>query len=184
MKKLLFFILLITVTNVLNAQEDDFEIRKGYVGLGVGPTFLTKSYSNVGTGIQANINFGYLLSDYIGITASFLSTTFELSNYSDRSVGLTGFMVGPLFSTYLNNSPKFELDLRPTVGYVKGSVSIGSLSGNTKEGSFAAGAGGSFRWNLWRLFSLSANIDYYYGKIDDLNLSSVGITIGASYRIK
>ncbi|MDH6357970.1 outer membrane beta-barrel protein [Parabacteroides sp. PF5-9] len=187
MKKLFFLFVLPLLVNVLYAQEQsqpELEpLRRGYIGIGVGPAFLTKSYDNASSGIQANLNFGYLISESVGINASVLGTSFDLSNYTDQSIGLSGFLVGPLFSTAYA-ADKFQFDLRPTVGYVKGSVSVGNKSGTTKEGSFAAGAGASVRWNTWRLFSLSANLDYYYGKINDVDLSSIGVTIGVSYRLK
>lgn len=155
--------------------------RKAYVGIGIGGAIMTESYDNVDGGIQVNINFGYLFSKNIGIAASFLSTSFDLSNYSDTSIGLTGLMAGPLFST-ATDTQMFEFDLRPMIGFASGSVTIGKTSGTTDETAFAFGVGGSARWNCSSRISISGNVDYYHAKINGVDLSSVGITAGVNFR--
>jgi len=155
--------------------------RKGYVGLGIGGAFLTEDYSNVSGGIQVNVNFGYLFTKNVGINASFLSTSFDLSNYEDSSIGLIGFLTGPLFSTATSNQA-VEFDLRPTIGFASGSVSVGNKSGTTDETAFAFGVGGSVRWNCGKRVSVSGNVDYYNAEVSDVDLSSFGITAGVNFR--
>ena len=182
MKKLLLLIVFAAFTTIATAQ--DYEVRKGYIGLGLGPAWLTEDYTNADSGLQVNINFGYLLSQNVGIAATYFSTDFELSNYSDRTIGLAGFMAGPLFS-FPSPSGKVEFDLKPMIGYVKATATIGSNSGTTTDkGKLGFAAGATVRWNVWPRISLSAGFDYYHGKIGGYDLSSYGLTIGAAYRIK
>jgi hypothetical protein len=157
--------------------------RRGYIGLGVGGSFLTETYDNANAGVQVNLNFGYLFSQHIGMNVSVFATSYELSNYNDKSVGLTGFLAGPLFSM-APQSGKINFDIRPTIGYAFGDVTVGSNSGSTDEGTFAAGIGGSVRWNCGRSISLSVNTDYYHGVINKADLSSLGITFGFNIRLK
>lgn len=185
----------VTANEISNQTQTQYEVitqpettatkppvrRKGYVGLGIGGAFMTESYDNVDGGFQVNINFGYLFSKNIGITSSFFDTSFDLSNYKDTSIGLTGFLVGPMFST-ATTSEKVEFDLRPMIGVAFGSVTVGSKSGTTDETVFSFGVGGSVRWNCASRISISGNVDYYRGEIDDVDLSSVGITAGVNFR--
>jgi hypothetical protein len=163
------------------AEEDEPIVRKAYIGVSAGYAVLSKKYSNIDGGMQVNINFGYLFSDNIGIALMGFLTDFKLSNQEDTSIGLTGLMVGPLF-TKASESGKFEFDLRPMIGYAGGSVTIGEQSGTTDETALALGVGGSIRWNCSSRVSLSVNADYCNGKINKVDLSSTGITLGVNYR--
>ncbi|GEM_PF-512622 len=164
-----------------NTTPKEEPIRKAYIGLGVGGAFTTKSYDNIDGGIQVNINFGYMLSKNIGIAASMFGTSFDLTNYSDASIGLSGIMAGPLFSSTFQTE-KWEFDVRPMIGFAIGTVKIGSKSETTDDNTVAFGVGTSARWNFASRFSASGNIDYYNGKIDDVDLSSMGITVGINFR--
>ncbi|MDL2256842.1 porin family protein [Bacteroidales bacterium OttesenSCG-928-I14] len=158
-------------------QEDR---RKGYVGIAIGGASLLEDYSNADSGVQFTINFGYLFSEHVGITASFFGTSYELSNYTNRSVGLGGLLAGPLFSSTFNTK-KFEFDLRPTIGFATKSISK-SGSSESAGSSFAFGAGTSVRWNCASRVSISANIDYIYGSVKKEDLSSVGFSVGVNFR--
>jgi hypothetical protein len=154
--------------------------RKGYVGIAFGPSFLTK-LDNVDAGVQVNvINFGYLFNSNVGITSSALLTSYTLS--SDVSIGITGFMVGPLFSFAATPAQKVEFDIRPTIGYATGMVDGES----TNEHGFSFGLGGTVRWNCWSRVGFSGNLDYYNMVIKEdeykTNMSSFGVTIGVNFR--
>ena len=194
MKKL--FVLLVMVamiapSSVLRAQD---VYRNGYVGLTVGPAYMTgelKGYKDYfeTLGFGFSINAGYLLWPNIGVSASIFGTSFATkASTNDNTLGLMGFLVGPLFSTATRNE-KVEFDFRPTIGFARGSATAGTQSASTKSSTIAFGAGASIRWNAWSRVSLSFNVDYYYGKPKDdssqrveMDLSSVGASVGANFR--
>ncbi|MDR2810616.1 MAG: porin family protein [Tannerellaceae bacterium] len=192
-KKLHLIIVLIALVNVSMLRSQNAPTTqttptvevfpKGYIGLSIGGASLTKDISNASGGIQANINFGYLFTEHVGIAATAFATSYKLSNYDNATVGLSGTLVGPLFST-LSGNGAIQFDFRPAIGLAQGTVTVGSVSGNTDDFVFAAGAGASVRWNCSRKISLSANFDYFSGKPDDVDLSSYGLTVGINYRLK
>jgi hypothetical protein len=165
-------------------EYDDKPVRKGYVGLGIGGASMMDNLNGAyDVGTQVNINFGYLFSKNIGIAASFFSTDFPSARVDNNAIGLQGIMVGPLLSTFAGASEKVELDLRPMIGSAQAHVTIGNKSGRTTDDAIIAlGLGVSARFNLSNYFSLSANLDYFNGEVDGINMSSVGIMIGANYR--
>ncbi len=189
MKKLFLFIVLVALfaqVRVLRAQD---ESCKGYIGLTVGPAFMTgelKDFFN--TGVEFSVNFGYLFIPHVGIQSSIFGTSFPVKENSSTTLGLTGLLVGPLFST-ATTTGKIEFDFRPAIGFASGSATMNEQSTTTKSTTLALGLGGSLRWNCWRRISLSANLDYYYGKPKDdsaqkveMDLSSFGISVGINYR--
>lgn len=157
--------------------------RRGFIGLNVGVAVpLGQALKNSSDGgAEAYFGFGYLFSEHIGMTAMLFSTSFMLNNYDDASVGLSGMLAGPLFSAG-GSTGKIEWDFKPMIGFARGNVSIGSDSGNTKEGTFVIGAGSTLRWNTGERWSISFGANYINGKINNVDLSSIGITIGANYR--
>jgi len=164
--------------------ESDY--RKGYIGFGVGAA-MPLDDDLEGSGLQFNVNAGYLFSKNVGASGSFLLTHYKIED-TELTFGLTGVMVGPLFS-FGNSSRKVEYDIRPLVGYVKGSVgaSEGGISATVKsDGTVSFGFGASVRWNFVERLSFSGNIDYYNGNVqfedEKLNFSSLGITVGLNFR--
>jgi hypothetical protein len=156
--------------------------RRGYVGIGVGAAGLLEEYSDASGGRQVNLNFGCLFSRHVGITATLFNTDFDIDDtYKKSSVGLTGILTGPLFSV-ATASRRAEFDLRPMIGFAFGSVTVGSKSTNSDETIFSYGIGGSIRWNCSSRFAISANMDYYHGEVFRLDLSSIGLTVGANFR--
>lgn len=167
--------------NAEKPQSAGITKRKAFAGIGIGGTFLLEDYSNIDAGVQVNFNFGYLFTEHVGIYTTIFGTSYSLSDYNDATIGLGGLLVGPLFSTAISEN-KFELDLRPVIGFAKGHASIGNISGSFDGTSFAFGIGGSARWNIADRFSLSLNLDYNNAEIDDLDFSSMGITVGGNFR--
>jgi hypothetical protein len=151
-------------------------LRKAYVGIGLGPSFLTSDVSSVNsTGFQFNINFGYRFGQHVGIASSILVTSYSYGSGDDSSIGVVGFMVGPLFTT-ANSAQTVEYDLRPMIGLVSGTYDIGSTSGTTDDSYLMFGLGATIRWNCAKRVSLSGNLDYYH------NLPGIGITAGVNFR--
>ena len=164
---------------------------KGYVGLNVGPAFVTGDLGGLedlfeSTGLGVSISFGYLFTPHVGIHSAIFGTQFSAKVSSSISLGLSGLLVGPLFSTATENG-KVEFDFRPTIGFAQGSLTINDQTATTKASTFAFGVGGSLRWNCWNRVSLAANLDYYNGKPKDddsieMDLSSFGFSFGVNFR--
>jgi hypothetical protein len=163
--------------------------KRGYVGIGFGPAILMEEYNDTeSTGIQFNINVGYLFSKRVGITASYLVTSYDVKGADDVTIGLRGFLVGPLF-TFEPASPKIEIDIRPMVGYIQGKLSGNNVSLKTKS-TFGAGLGASVRFNLIDYLSISANLDsVFHGDLSDnpdglsiQSYASTAITFGVNFR--
>jgi hypothetical protein len=162
--------------------------RKGYAGLGIGTAILLSEYSDVEeTGLHFNVNAGYLFGRHIGVTASFLLTSYSITDADDINIGIRGGLVGPLI-TFGPSSRIVEIDLRPTVGLVSGKMSAnnGSLKTNS---TFALGFGSSVRWNVMDFISISGNVDaVFHGPLDEdssftmESFSSAGITLGVNFR--
>ncbi|MDR0699016.1 MAG: porin family protein [Tannerella sp.] len=166
-------------------QESEFA-RKGYAGITIGGSALLEDYSNLEkNGIQFNFNFGYLFGRHIGITSSFFYTSYDLKN-QDASLGLTGFLVGPLIS-FPSASQKVSFDLRPTIGFASLHAQMDGES-ETDGSAVAVDLGGSVRWNVSSVISLSANLDYlYHSEFEEkeykyADLKSVGLTFGVNFR--
>jgi hypothetical protein len=158
------------------------DYRKGYVGVGIGGSFLLEDY-NLKNGMQFTINAGYRFGKNIGITGSFLFTSYELTQLDDASLGLIGFVAGPMFS-FPTTSKKVEFDLRPTIGYVSLQAQYGDDS-DTDDSALAIVLGGSARWNVSRVIAITGNVDYIHHfefEDFDIDLSSVGISIGVNFR--
>jgi hypothetical protein len=162
------------------------DYRKGYAGIGLGAAILLEDYDYIdGTGLQFNINFGYLFSAHVGITGSFMLTSYNANN--DVKTGLRGGLVGPLIS-FSNDARKVEYDIRPTLGIVSGKVNYKNESLSSDNMALLVGVGGSVRWNVSQLISLTGNLDtYYHGelKAEDLlfeSLSSIGVSVGVNFR--
>ena len=172
--------------NDIKAQDN----RKGYVGLSGGHAFMLKNERGLfDNGIGLGINFGYLMTNYVGINVSIFRTNFNFSfPYPPISVGLTGILAGPLFT--ITETGKVEFDFRPAAGYANGKL-LGATSNESVivwNSTLALGIGGSVRWNCCNRVSLSVNLDYYYGNpknsLERMNLSSFGVSLGVNYRIK
>jgi hypothetical protein len=158
--------------------------KKGYAGISVGGAMMLTEYADLDKiGMQFNVNCGYLFTKHIGITASFLYTSYKFTDDKDSGAGLRGGLVGPLIS-FGNSSQKLEYDIRPTVGVISGKVKKDGESVDVGKMTFGAGLGGTIRWNVSSLISLTGNLDsYFHGTFDELeSLASVGITAGINFR--
>ena len=168
--------------NSVSAQNDD--VKKGFIGISLGAAIPMGSFiaDNCNTGGQFNIDFGYLFAKNIGMHAQLFGTMFYSKYQTDNSIGLAGLQVGPLFST--SSTGVLEFDFKPSIGFARGSLFEGYSESSRSEITFSFGATASIRWNCWRNFSLSSSVMYIYGKPEGIDLSSIGIMIGANYRLR
>lgn len=171
----------------INAFAQDPEIRKGYIGVCFGAAFPVEDIDNdaISEATQTNIaNFGYLFSPHIGIAATWFRTIFVPKLDDEMSSGLGGLLIGPLFSVP-TPSCKVQFDFIPMIGFGRGTLPTHEGPWTySKSTDFAAGLKGAVRWNCGRRISVSGGLNYYYGKPENVNLSSFAIMFGVNYRIK
>ncbi|MDR1984212.1 MAG: porin family protein [Prevotellaceae bacterium] len=184
LKKSLLIIVLIGFVSV-SVHAQDSETRKGFIGISLGAALpmgeFNKKYCN--TGMQFNVDFGYLFSKNIGISAALFGTDFAAKRNTKNSVGLSGLLVGPLFSTATSNG-KIEFDFKPMAGFAQGNLYESNDDVSSSKTTFTCGGGAALRWNCWKRFALSGNVNYYYGKPETIDLSSLGIMVGVVYRLR
>lgn len=174
-------------------KQNDSDRRKGYIGLSVGVSipigdFADKSDGIAKPGLQLNlVNFGYLFSDNIGITATWFGAAnpLDAEGYDPWSYG--GLLVGPLLSFPL--SEKVEWDFRPMIGYsVTTLPDIGF--GTEQASSFAYNIGTVFRINVGSKVALLLNADYFSTKPEFIdydfkqNIGTISFGLGVAYRLK
>jgi len=164
--------------------------KKGFIGLSVGANIPVGKFADdndgaAKTGFQINIvNFGYLFSDNIGITATWFGAANPINGVgSDYLWYYEGLLVGPLFSFPV--SEKIEWDLKPMVGI--SSASITNLGLETAF-SFAFSIETGVRFNVSRLIALTLGVDYtaakYKWDVGDQSIGTFSIKGGFAFRLK
>jgi hypothetical protein len=164
--------------------------KKGFIGLELGANipvgkFADENDGAAKTGFQINlINFGYLFTDNIGITATWFGASNAIEGLdNDYLWSHGGLLVGPLFSFPV--SDKIEWDIKPMVGLSWASVT--NLNLETAK-SFAFNLGTGFRFNVSRLIALTLGIDYTTAKfkwdIGEQSMGTLAIKGGFAFRIK
>lgn len=186
MKKCLLLLaaLMLAYTSFAQDVQDEPVIRKGYIGIAFGTAFPVGDIksSAVSGGAQLTlVNFGYLISDHVGVAAKWFGTSFTSKYDNDTGIGLGGMMFGPLFSAH-DKTRKVEFDFIPMIGYGRGTL-ISDGTSSTSSSSVTFGVSGATRWNCGKRISLSLGIDYIHGVPDDVDLSSVGIVFGLNLRL-
>jgi hypothetical protein len=183
--------------NNTNNLNQEFE-RKGYIGISLGPSFPMGDFKNGAlTGLQISlINFGYLFTKNIGVTANWFGSAYDISTegvLDNATWSIGGLTFGPLISFSVNDV--FEFDIRPTVGFIYVVTPEFSANGIIYLGSDNATAfnldlGATVRFNFAKRWALLANIDYMSSKPKfatiDLyqQINTLGITAGIAYRLK
>lgn len=202
MKHLLIFSLLIILTVSVNAQE--FSSKDGFISISLGAAlpygdFADDDLNNndaglAEPGVSINlINFGYLFSKNIGITAMLQGAAFplDIDNSGNDPIWSYGtFMVGPLFTVH-NPESKAEFDFRIMLGSMSGRLDPdnGAEAAEGEGGALALGAG--LRYNISDLIAFTSNLDIISGQVDfdvngtnfDQTISSANITFGIAFRI-
>ena len=128
--------LLLTLTISLLAASGFAQERKGYIGLGLGPSFangdFAENFNNSGsgyakTGVAIDMSAGYQFSRFAGVMALFKS---QLNGYDTKSAfpGVEAetngwlsraFMAGPYASVPLGGNRKAFLEGRALMGFCK-----------------------------------------------------------------
>ncbi|MDR2285903.1 MAG: porin family protein, partial [Prevotellaceae bacterium] len=168
-------------------------LKKGYVGGGIGIASTIKNYSDIEGKVQYGINAGYLFGSNAGIAVTYMHTSYKVDiSEADVDLKTNAILAGPLFSVPFS---KLECDIRPYLGFLfaKLNASSGGTSLDFKADNtiFVYGSGITLRWNVHKLISLSLNIDaVYHGsgiKFDELGLeteklSTISMGIGLNFR--
>ena len=172
------------------ALKQNTYIRKGFIGLEIGANipvgkFADKNDGAAKTGLQINlINFGYLFTDNIGITATWFGASNPIQGSgTDYYWSQGGLLVGPLFSFPI--SEKIEWDIKPMVGL--STASITNLDLETAS-SFTFNLGSGLRFNVSKLIALTFGVDYSVSKfhwdIGDQTMGTIAIKGGFAFRLK
>ncbi len=177
-------------------SNSNSERRKGFIGLSVGASIPVRDFKSDGlakTGLQLNlINFGYLFSKNVGISATWFGAANPLDadawsyeEYDPWSYG--GIMVGPLLSFPL--SKKVEWDFRPMIGYSAATLpDLGD--GAETASSLAFNFGTIFKVNVGNKVSLLFSADYFSTKPEfedydfEQSIETISLGLGVAYRIK
>lgn len=176
--------------NTVNKKSRTNESKKGFIGLDVGANlpigkFADENDGAAKTGFQINlINFGYLFSNNIGITATWFGASNPIESLDkDYLWSHGGLLVGPLFSFPV--SDYIEWDIKPMIGLSWASVT--NLDIETAK-SFAFNIGTGFRFNVSHLIALTLGIDYTSAKfkwdIGEQSMGTLAIKGGFAFRIK
>lgn len=202
MKHLFLFCLSIILVSSVNAQE--LRTKDGFISISLGAAlpygdFADDDLNNndaglAESGVSVNlVNFGYLFSKNIGITAMLQGAAFPLDNGNagnDPIWSYGTFLVGPLF-TIRNQESKTEFDFRFMFGSMSGQLDPDN-GGEAVEGEGGALAIGSgLRYNISDLIAFTANLDIISGKPEfevngntfDQTMSSANITFGIAFRL-
>ncbi len=174
------------------AKEDKIgSIKKrGFIGLELGANVPIGKFADVNdgsakTGFQINlINFGYLFSENIGITATWFGASNPIDGLdNDYLWSHGGLLVGPLFSFHA--SEKVEWDIRPMIGLSWATVTNLDLEYTS---SFAFNIGTGFRFNVSRLIALTLGIDFTTAKfkwdIGEQSMGTIAVKGGFAFRLK
>lgn len=163
--------------------------KKGFIGLDLGANipvgkFADPSDGMAKTGFQINIiNFGYLFSDNVGITA----TSFFASNpikkvRNDYLWSQNGFSVGPLFSFPV--SEKVEWDLKPMMGFSWARITKTNLE---YVSAITYNLGTGFRFNVSRVIALTLGADYtsanFKWPVGYQSMGTIAIKGGFAFRL-
>jgi hypothetical protein len=193
MKKNLALILIVLICTISFGQTNDQNqsiTRKGFIGLGLGFNIPIGNYAKITdggakTGAQLTlINFGYLFSDRIGLTATWFGASNPIAGVSSIYMwSYGGILAGPLFSFPL--SKKIEWDIKPMIG-----ISWASILNTNLPVSYSLGLniGTGLRFNISRLIALTLDVDYkignYQWSIGHQTISTIGVKGGLVFRLK
>lgn len=152
----------ITKEKPISKKNNQLGRKKGFIGLELGANlpigkFADENDGAAKTGLQINfINFGYLFSENIGITATWFGASNPIEGFgSDYLWAQGGLLIGPLFS--IPFSEKVEWDIKPMVGLSRATITNIGLEysiakyewdlGDQSMGTLAIKGGVAFRLN-------------------------------------
>lgn len=178
---------------------------KGYVGFGVGPSFITdyKFVNNsLGTGLNINlINFSYSFNDRWGITATWSGgahinqASVRTSDPNGNPITVTSdytgayrlIMLGPVYSYFITEKSKLELKLRFGQFYYqeefKASSSVFNME--TAQSRLTYSLGLTYQYRFAKRWAALTNLDFTTAKINTIggeeSISPINLTAGIAF---
>lgn len=181
----------ITKEEKVNNKNRESGRKRGFIGLELGANIPVGKFGDISdgaakTGFQINlINFGYLFSDNIGITATWFGASNPIENAGNEYLwSHGGLLAGPLFTFPV--SEKIEWDVKPMLGLSWATITNIDL-GLASSVAFNLGTG--FRFNVSRLIALTLGVDYTTAKfkwedIGEQSMGTIAIKGGFAFRLK
>jgi hypothetical protein len=171
----------------------------GFIGLSLCASLPVGDFADVAeTGVQLNlVNFGYLFSDNIGVSATWFGAANSLSDKRIDPWSYGGLMVGPMLSFPI--SQEVDWVLRPMIGLSVATLpnvliwdETGSAIGSGPDNafSFAFIVGTVFKVNVSRNVSILLSADYFSVNPEfmeaniERQISTVSLGCGIAYRLK
>ncbi len=124
----------------VNAQNPE---RRGYVGVGLGPSFLmgySEGSISAGTGLNLNLlNFGYIFGKGLGVNATWVGGAHIIKNNTNMAgnniifinrteISYGMLMVGPMYSLNISERSTIDFKARAGIYYVRETFSFSSNS--------------------------------------------------------
>ncbi len=204
MKKYLAILFVMGLLNVAS-QAQSVSTKDGFISISLGVAIPTGDFGDNGanndeagfaeSGVAMNlINFGYLFSKNIGITAMLTGAAFPLDAQTLGPEPIWSYgtlLVGPLFTIRNNESPT-EFDFRLMVGSMSGMIDFDNELGTFEGTGSALAFGAGLRYNVSDLIAISGNLDIISGTAEfdilgskeDQSMSSANFTVGIAFRLK
>jgi hypothetical protein len=174
--------------NPISKENNGNVNKRGFIGLELGANVPIGKFADANDGaaklgFQLNlINFGYLFSDNIGITATWFGAVNPIDGFTYSKWSHGGILVGPLFSFPV--SEKVVWDIKPMIGMSWAFISNSSLETDL---SVAFNIGTGFRFNISRLIALTSGIDFTNAKFRwngaDQSMGTLAIKGGLAFRL-
>jgi hypothetical protein len=196
-------------------KRNEVSRRKGYIGISLGPSFPLGDFAKkenfafgtgltgpekTSVGLQLNlINFGYLFSEHVGISAAWFGAAYNRTGnrgYELDPWSCGGLMVGPLFSFPM--SEKVEWDLRAMFGrsVCSGQPENGGTSTVETNSALIFNIGSVHRVHLSKRISLLLSADFFSTKLkfkdyganwpgaDEQTIKALSLGLGLAVRLR
>ncbi|MBD1395759.1 outer membrane beta-barrel protein [Pontibacter sp. JH31] len=170
-------LLLLAVIQVsLKAQDSP---RKGYIGVGLGPSFLLGSKEvKTGTGLHLNLlNVGYTIGKGFGITGTWVGGAHALdvedaghhhgsssTSSAHVEVNYGVLMIGPMYTLNLTDVDALDVRLRLGSFYTSEKRTSETLVYTSENRTLGTSIGIGYRRKFANRWSLMLSSDYYAGK--------------------
>lgn len=203
--KIYIAIIFVIVSFSMVSKAQHISTKDGFISISLGAAIPTGDFgdddnANVDAGFAQGgaavnlINFGYLFSKNIGITAMLSGAAFPMDDASLGNNPLWSygtFLVGPLF-TIRNNERPTEFDFRFMFGSMNAQLDLDDGSNPFEGDGGAVAIGAGMRYNLSDLIGISGNLDIISGTAEfdvfgtktEQTLSSANVTVGIVFRLK
>ena len=166
MKKII--LILVTIFTISLGYSQD---SKAYLGISLGVAIPGGDIAdNVNTGIDLGfINFGYRFSENWGATLNLVSSghTVDSDFVDDVALGVAYFGLGPMYTTSISDNISWDIKPQIALGLTAVEKADGYDDQTYKGNGFILG--NSLVFGTEKGFKFSINLDYFTGKITELD---------------